>query len=135
MAEGRLVIVLDAFDELPAEQKRHVKDLFEESSDTIRWIVTGRDWAINRQIAEQTLFDPNEFFRLRIKAFSTKLQDRYMSRALPGIDWRSVLSGSEEDWEELLGLPATLRELIRALSMMDSKKSKTSRFDSPSDLF
>ncbi|MFM8400964.1 MAG: hypothetical protein ACKOAH_24320, partial [Pirellula sp.] len=81
-AEGRLVIVLDAFDELPADQKRQVEGLFEESSDEIRWIVTGRDWAINREIAEQKLFDPEQFFRLRIKAFSTELQDLYMSRAL-----------------------------------------------------
>ena len=134
-AEGRLVIVLDAFDELPAEQKRQVVKLFEESSDKIRWIVTGRDWAINREIADQKLFDPKEFFRLRIKAFSTKLQDLYMSRALPGVEWRSVLSGSKKDWDELLGLPATLRELIRALSLTSGKKGKALRFESPSDLF
>ena len=134
-AEGRLVIVLDAFDELPAEQKRQVEKLFEESSDKIRWIVTGRDWAINREIADQKLFDPKEFFRLRIKAFSTKLQDLYMSRALPGVEWRRVLSGSKEDWDELLGLPATLRELIRALSLTSGKKGKALRFESPSDLF
>jgi hypothetical protein len=120
-AEGRLVIVLDAFDELPAEQKRQVEKLFEQSSDKIRWIVTGRDWAINREIADQKLFDPKDFFRLRIKAFSTELQDLYMSRALPGVEWRSVLSGSKKDWNELLGLPATLRELIRALSLTDRK--------------
>ena len=134
-AEGRLVIVLDAFDELPAEQKRQVEKLFEQSSDKIRWIVTGRDWAINREIADQKLFDPKEFFRLRIKAFSTKLQDLYMSRALPGVEWRRVLSGSKEDWDELLGLPATLRELIRALSLTSGKKGKALRFESPSDLF
>jgi hypothetical protein len=135
MAEGRLVIVLDAFDEMPADQKRQVANLFDQSLDKIRWIVTGRDWAINRQIADQTLFDPNEFFRMRIKAFSTELQDRYMSRALPGVKWRSVLSGSKEDWDELLGLPATLRELIRALSLTNGKKGKALRFESPSDLF
>jgi len=135
MAEGRLVIVLDAFDELPAEQKRQVVDLFEQSSDKIRWIVTGRDWAINREIADQKLFDPKEFFRLRIKAISTELQDLYMSRALPGVEWRSVLSGSTEDWDELLGLPATLRELIRALSLKSGKEGKALRFESPSDLF
>jgi hypothetical protein len=134
-AEGRLVIVLDAFDELPAEQKRQVEKLFEQSSDKIRWIVTGRDWAINREIADQKLFDPKDFFRLRIKAFSTKLQDLYMSRALPGVEWRSVLSGSKADWDELLGLPATLRELIRALSLTSGKKGKALRFESPSDLF
>ncbi len=135
MAEGRLVIVLDAFDELPAEQKRQVVKLFEQSPDKIRWIVTGRDWAINREIADQKLFDPKEFFRLRIKAFSTKLQDLYMSQALPGVEWRSVLSGPKEDWDELLGLPATLRELIRALSLPSGKKGKGPRFESPSDLF
>ena len=134
-AEGRLVIVLDAFDELPAEQKRQVEKLFEQSSDKIRWIVTGRDWAINREIADQKLFDPTDFFRLRIRAFSTKLQDLYMSRALPGVEWRSVLSGSKKDWDELLGLPATLRELIRALSLTSGKKGKALRFESPSDLF
>jgi len=135
MAEGRLVIVLDAFDEMPADQKRQVANLFDQSLDKIRWIVTGRDWAINWQIADQTLFVPSKFFRMRIKAFSTELQDRYMSRALPGVDWRSVLSGPEEDWDELLGLPATLRELIRALSLMNRKTSKALRFESPSDLF
>jgi hypothetical protein len=135
IAEGRLVIVLDAFDELPADQKRDVKELFEHSSDTIRWIVTGRDWAINREIAVQGLFDPKEFLRLRIKAFRTDLQDRYMGRALPGVPWRQALSGPKEDWDELLGLPATLRELIRALSLRNREESKTLRFESPSDLF
>ena len=72
IAEGRLVIVLDAFDELPADQKRDVKELFEHSSDTIRWIVTGRDWAINREIAVQGLFDPKEFLRLIAKFLGEK---------------------------------------------------------------
>jgi hypothetical protein len=134
IANDRLIIVLDALDEVPGKQKQLLYRIFASSRDTVRWIITGRDWAINRAIAEDNLCDPKEFFRLRIKAFSETLQDQFMSRAMPSVPWRDALEGSHEEWKELLGLPSTLRELLRAL-LVSSGGTKSLRFSSPSDLF
>lgn len=134
ISHDRLVIILDAFDELPAKQKRLLYRVFATSSDQVRWIITGRDWAINRAIADNKIYDPKQFFRLRIKAFSKKLQDQFMRRALPDVRWRDALKGSHEEWNELLGLPSTLREIMRAF-VSAPVESKSLRFSSPSDLF
>ncbi|MFM8188646.1 MAG: hypothetical protein ACKN85_09220 [Pirellula sp.] len=139
----RIIIVLDAFDELPGEQKERIRALFFESCKNIRWIVTGRDWAINRAIASggaDSLFRPKDFFRIRIKPFGRALQDRYMARALQGVPWRESLEGDAQEWDALLGLPATLREIVRAFAVSKPSAGKSSakrsvKFSSPSDLF
>ncbi len=136
LAEKRVVVIVDAFDELDGEQRSIIKRAFKESLKTkgIFWIFTGRDYAINEESGRGGIFQLGSFRRLRICPFSQELQDQYMVQALPGVPWRESLSDTDEDWDELLGVPHTLREIVRIFQLSSAPKQLPT-FESPSDLF
>ena len=86
LAEKRVVVIVDAFDELKDKQPELIKKAFRESLKTgnVFWIFTGRDYAINSESARGGIFQPDAFRRLRICPFISELQDEYMKLALPG---------------------------------------------------
>ena len=148
----RLVILVDAYDELDVSQRDVLVSVHKNSksqSQSALWIITGRDYAINRETGPQGLFSP-VFRRLRIEPFSNELQNEYMDQALGKLDfkqqlleslgpqgWRGCLVGfgkAGNDWQELLKLPHNLKTLVQ---IFENWKPGTPlpRFESPSDLF
>ena len=130
----RLIVIVDAFDELTESQRDKVADWFEETSEFVRWIITSRDDAVKDFVASSRLFDQNQFKRLRLESFDSNLQDQYIARAIGKTpsEWRSWLKGSSKDWDDLLGLPNTLREIVRFVNCLGQQHPAWS---SPSDLF
>ena len=147
----RLVVVVDAYDELSeskeSDQKKILQSVYQEKdSKTIFWIVTGREYAIEQSSETGNLFATG-FRRLQIESFSEELQNRYMNgflathvhqqeleRVLGAGGWRSCLIGSGSQWNELLGLPHTLRSIAKILEPW-TPGTTIPKFSSPSDLF
>jgi formylglycine-generating enzyme required for sulfatase activity len=147
----RLVVVVDAYDELSeskeSDQKKILQSVYQEKdSKAIFWIVTGREYAIEQSSETGNLFATG-FRRLQIESFSEELQNRYMNgflathehqqeleRVLGSGGWRSCLLGSGAQWNELLGLPHTLRSIAKILEPW-TPGTPIPKFSSPSDLF
>jgi hypothetical protein len=133
LEQNRVVVIIDAFDEIPRTSQDVIESLFEETHGAVRWIITSREDQVN--YARDLLLQPRFFARLRLKTFSPELQDEFMKqpKALPRIDWRSSLQGPAEGRDEILGLPYVLVTLVRLFRKSPSGKPPT--FQSPSDLF
>ena len=136
LSEKRVVVIVDALDELKGEQPKLIKRAFEDSLEAgnVFWIFTGRDYAINAESARGGIFQSDAFRRVRISPFTAELQDEYMAIALPEVNWRESLEGADDSWDELLGLPHTLREIVRIFELQ-SPSGNPPKFESPSDLF
>ena len=146
----RLVIVVDAYDELSeargSDEKKILQSVYQEKdAEEVFWIVTGREYAIEQSSGTGNLFA--KFRRLQIVSFSEDLQNRYMEGFLAthkdkqklkdhfgSNGWRSCLLGSGTPWDELLGLPHTLRSITKILELWDPDLP-IPNFSSPSDLF
>lgn len=147
----RMVVVVDAYDELGAskeiDQKKILQSVLQEKdSKAIFWIVTGREQAIEQSSETGNLF-ASGFRRLQIASFSEDLQDRYMERFLTthmhqreierelgSAGWRACLLGTGAQWNELLGLPHTLRSIAKIFEPW-TPGMPIPKFSSPSDLF
>jgi hypothetical protein len=137
--EKRMVIIVDAYDELDGKQKDslravHARTLVEGKS--ILWIITSRDYAVNE--AKDTFFREDVFRRLRIQPFSRQLQNQFMERALRPMvkSWRKdCFKNSAEDWDKELGTPLTLRQVAVMINESTSKELPLPSFSSLSDLF
>ncbi len=113
LSEKRVVVIIDALDELKGEQPEIIKRAFKESLETgdVFWIFTGRDYAINSESARGGIFQPDVFRRLRICPFTKELQDEYMAIALPEVNWRESMQPSDDNWDELLDYPTLFAKL------------------------
>jgi formylglycine-generating enzyme required for sulfatase activity len=144
LRSNRVAIIVDGFDEFAQTSKEILKHLFFQSIyPKPLWIFTSRDYAVRDN---EELFADSFFRRVRIKPFSGTLQNQFMDLALKtdmlGRDrWRDTLDPSQVGWDELLGLPHTLRALADLLNLEpevfgpDGKVKQDIRFQSPSDLF
>jgi hypothetical protein len=139
LKEQRLVIIVDAYDELDANQKaslRTVHDRALQENKKVLWIITSRDYAVHEELG--SFFKEDVFRRLRIQPFSRQLQNQFMERALSPMvkSWRGdCFKGSAEDWDQQLGTPLTLRQVAVMINESTSTKSPMASFSSLSDLF
>jgi hypothetical protein len=137
--EKRLVIIVDAYDELEDKQKDslravHARSL--EEGKKVLWIITSRDYAVHEE--KNRFFKEDIFRRLRLQPFSRELQNRLMERALnPMVNsWREdCFKDSAEDWDKELGTPLTLRQVAVMINESTSKGLPLPSFSSLSDLF
>ena len=142
LRRGRVAIIIDAFDEFAQRSKDFLIEVYNETNPKPLWIFTSRDYAVRDQ---QEFFSETFFRRLRIKPFSGALQKQFMDHALDQTEvrakWRETLDPSQSGWDDLLGLPHTLRALADILNVQkgffdgDGKVKDDIRFQSPSDLF
>ena len=144
LKEQRLVIIVDAYDELDANQKaslRTVHDRALQENKKVLWIITSRDYAVHEELG--SFFKKDVFRRLRIQPFSQELQNQFMERALRPMvkSWRedcfkdSAEDWDAEDWDQQLGTPLTLRQVAVMINESTSTKSPMASFSSLSDLF
>ncbi|OWU66196.1 MAG: hypothetical protein CBB60_000755 [Armatimonadetes bacterium Cent15-Ar3] len=142
LRRGRVAIIIDAFDEFAQRSKDILIDFYDNTNPKPLWIFTSRDYAVRDH---QEFFSETFFRRLRIKPFSKTLQNQFMGLALDQkvvqAKWRETLDPSQSGWDELLGLPHTLRALADILNKQreffdsNGKVQEDLRFQSPSDLF
>jgi hypothetical protein len=81
--EERLVIIVDAYDELDDKQKDSLRAVHAQAlKDTkkVLWIITSRDYAVNEE--KETFFKEDVFRRIRLQPFSRELQNQFMERSL-----------------------------------------------------
>jgi hypothetical protein len=133
--QGRLILIVDAWDEFSQADREKLKRVFQATSNRVRWIFTARDYAVKDTLAlagKDKLFEPLQFRQLRLKPFTEELQNEYMQRALGAVAWRTWLQGPKEGWEELLELPYVFREIVRYVAETGTNNPVWS---SPSDLF
>jgi formylglycine-generating enzyme required for sulfatase activity len=140
----RLVVVMDGYDELTDDatsfnRQRLIETLYNNPGTlNVSWIFTGRMHAIDDAFRFNRLFQVNRFVRFSLCEFNAETQNRYMAKAtqhlpnLKGIHWRDSLENPGPGWNELLGLPYTLREIARAF---DEAAPNIPKWSSPSDLF
>lgn len=137
--EERLVIIIDAYDELDEKQKASLRTVHAQAlQDTkkVLWIITSRDYAVNEE--KETFFKEDVFRRIRLQPFSRELQNQFMERALSPMvkSWREdCFKDSGEDWDKQLGTPLTLRQVAVMINESKSKKFPLPSFSSLSDLF
>jgi hypothetical protein len=144
LKEQRLVIIIDAYDELDANQKASLRTVHNralQEDKRVLWIITSRDYAVHEELG--SFFKEDVFRRLRIQPFSRRLQNQFMERALRPMvkSWRkdcfkdSAEDWDAEDWGKQLGTPLTLRQVAVMINENTSTGSKTPSFSSLSDLF
>ena len=137
--EERLVIIVDAYDELDGNQKDSLRAVHAptlEDGMKVLWIITSRDYAVNEE--KETFFKEDVFRRIRLQPFSRELQNQFMERALNPMvrSWREAcFKDSGEDWDKQLGTPLTLRQVAVMINESTSKKLPLPSFSSLSDLF
>lgn len=135
----RLVIIVDAYDELEKDQKKLLRSLHQKVLRTkkkVLWIITSRYYAVNEE--KNTFFKEDVFRRIRLQPFSRELQNQFMERALIPmvISWREdCFEDSGEDWDKQLGTPLTLRQVAVMINESTRLGSKMPSFSSLSDLF
>ncbi|MFM7976610.1 MAG: NACHT domain-containing protein, partial [Pirellula sp.] len=137
--EERLVVIVDAYDELDEKQKASLRTVHAqtlEEGKKVLWIITSRDYAVNEE--KDTFFKEDVFRRLRLQPFSRELQNQFMERALSPMvkSWREdCFKDSDEDWDKQLGTPLTLRQVAVMINESKSTHSQMPSFSSLSDLF
>ena len=137
--EERLVIIVDAYDELDDKQKDSLRAVHAQAlKDTkkVLWIITSRDYAVNEE--KETFFKEDVFRRIRLQPFSRELQNQFMERSLSPMvrSWREAcFKDSGEDWDKQLGTPLTLRQVAVMINESTSTESQMPSFSSLSDLF
>jgi hypothetical protein len=103
LKEQRLVIIIDAYDELDANQKASLRTVHNralQEDKRVLWIITSRDYAVHEELG--SFFKEDVFRRLRIQPFSRRLQNQFMERALRPMvkSWRKdCFKDSAEDWD------------------------------------
>lgn len=137
--EERLVIIVDAYDELDGNQKDSLRAVHAqtlEDGKRVLWIITSRDYAVSEE--KETFFKEDVFRRIRLQPFSRGLQNQFMERALNPMvrSWREdCFKDSGEDWDKQLGTPLTLRQVAVMINESTSTESQMPSFSSLSDLF
>jgi hypothetical protein len=137
--EERLVIIVDAYDELDDKQKDSLRAVHAqalEDTKKVLWIITSRDYVVNEE--KETFFKEDVFRRIRLQPFSRELQNQFMERSLSPMvrSWREAcFKDSGEDWDKQLGTPLTLRQVAVMINESTSTESQMPSFSSLSDLF
>jgi len=152
LEQGRVVLIIDGYDEFGDEDKGHLKNLFSTTDTSLNfgsdpkrvlWIVLGREHAIDDERTSQgsTWLQDSTFKRLRIKLFRVEKQDEYIELAFPDLkstDWRSKMMPTltKDEQDELLSLPHTLNQIVQLIQLhRTNKKGSLPEFESQSDLF
>ena len=152
LAQNRVVIMIDGYDEFTEPDKNKLRYLFDTRSsvhksardpNNVLWIVLGREHAIDaeQKVLNNVFVKFNCFSRLRIELFAKGQQDEVVERAFPdlnGRNWRNDMMPdlTDEEQNSLLGLPHTLNQVIQLIT----EHRRTNRhslpvFESQSDLF
>jgi hypothetical protein len=147
MEQKRLFVIVDAYDEFNERNRKILEQMVKEEKNTVRFVVTSRDYAVKEARSLDAFFKPDEFLCLQLQPFTEQMQDEFMVRAIGQREWRRSLEGEKEDWAELLGLPYTLSEIAKYFLQFDEKAqgdretgkgkqvAKAPSWISPSDLF
>ena len=145
--QKRLFVIVDAYDEFNERNRKILEQLVKEEKNTVRFVVTSREYAVKEARSLDAFFKPDEFLCLQLQPFTEQMQDEFMLRAIGQREWRNSLEGEKEDWAELLGLPYTLSEIAKYFLQFDEKDhgskkegkgkevAKGPSWISPSDLF
>ena len=147
MNDGRVFIIVDAFDQMTEEERKHVASLLNgdaheqidrDYAAQCAWLITGRPYALRMY---QTELEELGAMRLRLTGLSREQQDRYFEdyeadpffqqRQTKPLDWVCV---ARDEIEEDLAIPFHLREIRRLIEVDTGREEGVRRISSTGEL-
>ncbi|MCF7962502.1 MAG: formylglycine-generating enzyme family protein [Pirellula sp.] len=147
MNDGRVLIIVDAFDQMTEEDRKHVASLLKgdaheqidrDDAALCGWLITGRPYALRKYQPEIEELGAN---RLRLVGLSRQQQDRYFQdyevdpyfqqRQTKPLDWVCV---ARKDIDEDLAIPFHLREIRRLIEEDIGRAEGVRRISSTGEL-
>jgi formylglycine-generating enzyme required for sulfatase activity len=147
MNDGRVFIIVDAFDQMTEEDRKHVASVLKgdaheqidrDDAAQCAWLITGRPYALRMY---QTELETLGAKRLRLTGMSTEQQDRYFEdydvhpffqkRQTKPLDWVCV---ARDKIDEDLAIPFHLREIRRLIEVDIGRPDGVRRISSTGEL-
>ena len=147
MNDGRVLIIVDAFDQMTEEDRKHVASLLKgdaraqidrDDAAQCAWLITGRPYALRMY---QTELETLGAKRLRLTGLSREQQDRYFEdyetdpffqqRRTKPLDWVCV---ARDKIDEELAIPFHLREIRRLIEVDIGRADGVRRISSTGEL-
>ena len=147
MNDRRVLIIVDAFDQMTEEERKHVASLLNgdaheqidrDYAAQCAWLITGRPYALRMY---QTELEELGAMRLRLTGLSREQQDRYFEdyeadpffqqRQTKPLDWVCV---ARDEIEGDLAIPFHLREIRRLIEVDIGREEGVRRISSTGEL-
>jgi hypothetical protein len=100
LREGRVFVILDAFDQMPPDDRKAAVDQIASARgmrgfDQCHWLVTGRHYALRPYVGNRLLVTDN-LYRVRLRPFAPAQQDAYFADLEPRLTQRGGLAFAEK---------------------------------------